>query len=172
MNSPKFAPKTELKSAGIESLIIAPSAGKLGGFRSITASSAQEDLAAAKAMDGDPTTFWHSAWQSSPAKFPHELVLEFEAPRTIAGFTALPRQDGNRNGVDCRLRLLCQPRRHQLGATGGARHFCSGCAGEDGSLSCTGDRAASSSWLRLRGHANGPWASLAELNLIPAKPHP
>ena len=32
MNSPKFAPKTELKSAEIESLIIAPSAGKLGAL--------------------------------------------------------------------------------------------------------------------------------------------
>ncbi len=98
MDSSKFAPKTELKSAEIESLIIVPSLGKLGAIRSITASSAQEDLAAEKAIDGDPTTFWHTAWQASPAKFPHELVLELEAPRMIAGFTALPRQDGNRNG--------------------------------------------------------------------------
>ena len=48
--------------------------------------------AAAKAIDGDATTFWHTDWVDSPAH-PHTLVIDIGRPRPLAGFTYLPRQD-------------------------------------------------------------------------------
>ena len=41
---------------------------------------------------------WHSSW-SSPVAKPHYLQVQFDKQRTFTGFTALPRQDGNVNGM-------------------------------------------------------------------------
>ena len=64
----------------------------------IHADSEEEDYSAANAMDGDPNTMWHTPWDESAPKFPHELVVEFPKPVLLTGLTCLPRQDGNRNG--------------------------------------------------------------------------
>lgn len=47
---------------------------------------------AAKAIDDDPSTFWHTDWSKSPGH-PHELVVDLGRPVDAAGFTYLPRQD-------------------------------------------------------------------------------
>lgn len=47
---------------------------------------------AAKAVDGDPATFWHTRWENPP-NHPHTLTIDLGAVRDIAGITYLPRQD-------------------------------------------------------------------------------
>jgi len=59
---------------------------------------AGEDNAAANAIDGNPATFWHTAWNSDLA-LPHHLTVDMGRAHRIAGFTYLPRQDGNANGT-------------------------------------------------------------------------
>jgi beta-galactosidase/beta-glucuronidase len=49
------------------------------------------------AFDGDPETIWHTPWSELAAGCAHEIVVEFDSVKTLAGFSALPRQDGNHN---------------------------------------------------------------------------
>ena len=60
---------------------------------------AGENGAGKNAVDGDPTTIWHTQWQDAAPEPPHEIVIELTPPATIKGFTYLPRQDDNENGT-------------------------------------------------------------------------
>lgn len=61
------------------------------------------DRRAASAVDGDPTTHWHSQFQPQRLEHPHELILDLGASYTIKGFRYLARQDRGWNGTfkDC-----------------------------------------------------------------------
>ncbi|MFF5448652.1 TIM-barrel domain-containing protein [Streptomyces sp. NPDC012888] len=59
---------------------------------------AAENGAAARAVDGDPATFWHTAWSAAPAPLPHEIHIDLGARWTVDGVGYLPRQDGGVNG--------------------------------------------------------------------------
>jgi alpha-L-fucosidase len=56
------------------------------------------DNAAACAIDGDSSTFWHTRWNED-LKLPHFITVDMGKPHRIAGLTYLPRQDGNPNGT-------------------------------------------------------------------------
>jgi len=60
---------------------------------------AGEDGKAANAVDGKPDTFWHTQWQGSAPRHPHEVVIELIPPSLIKGFIYLPRQDSQDNGT-------------------------------------------------------------------------
>lgn len=56
---------------------------------------------ATNAIDGNPATFWHSAWVvggMGDAPLPHELVVDLGMPQQITGFRYLPRPMGE-NGL-------------------------------------------------------------------------
>ena len=50
------------------------------------------------AIDGDPKTLWHTAWDAPAPNFPHTIVIQFPSARTMQGITVLPRQDDSPNG--------------------------------------------------------------------------
>jgi alpha-L-fucosidase len=56
------------------------------------------DNSAARAIDGDSSTFWHTRWNADQ-KQPHTITVDMGVSHRIAGFTYLPRQDGLLNGV-------------------------------------------------------------------------
>jgi alpha-L-fucosidase len=56
------------------------------------------DNSAANAIDGNSSTFWHTRWNDD-LSLPHNLTVDMGSPHRIAGFTYLPRQDGNPNGT-------------------------------------------------------------------------
>jgi hypothetical protein len=60
---------------------------------------AGEDGRGANAVDGNPSTFWHTQWQDDSPPPPHEIIIELATPRRIKGFTYLPRQDEEVNGT-------------------------------------------------------------------------
>jgi len=41
---------------------------------------------AAEIIDGDETTYWHSAWQSGTAKYPHVIVVDMQKKQDVNGF--------------------------------------------------------------------------------------
>jgi endo-alpha-N-acetylgalactosaminidase len=56
--------------------------------------------AATSALDGNPSTLWHSAWSEvpTPAGFPHHITLDLGSTYQVDGFGYLPRQSGT-NGM-------------------------------------------------------------------------
>lgn len=63
-----------------------------------TATSQHVGYEAARALDGDPATIWHSEWQP-PAPLPQSITIDLGANADVEGLTYLPRQDGNQNGI-------------------------------------------------------------------------
>jgi alpha-L-fucosidase len=57
-----------------------------------------ENNAAANAIDNNSSTFWHTRWNDD-LTLPHYITVDMGASHRIAGFTYLPRQDGNPNGT-------------------------------------------------------------------------
>ncbi|WP_246486062.1 endo-alpha-N-acetylgalactosaminidase family protein [Kribbella qitaiheensis] len=56
--------------------------------------------AAVGALDGDPSTLWHTAWSEvpTPATYPHHITLDLGTTYQVDGFSYLPRQSGT-NGM-------------------------------------------------------------------------
>lgn len=56
--------------------------------------------AATKAIDGDPATFWHSRWATTPVPgFPHWIALDLGGDHEVAGLSYLPRQAGTNGRI-------------------------------------------------------------------------
>jgi len=66
------------------------------------------DNSAARAIDGDSSTIWHTRWNAGQ-KQPHFITVDMGRPHPIAGFTYLPRQDGLLNGVVDEYRFETSP---------------------------------------------------------------
>jgi alpha-L-fucosidase len=49
--------------------------------------------AAAKAIDGNTQSYWHSSWNEPVTNHPHHLTVDMGLEVTVGGFTYLPRQD-------------------------------------------------------------------------------
>ncbi|MCR5820580.1 MAG: discoidin domain-containing protein [Bacteroidaceae bacterium] len=64
----------------------------------LACSSEEPGNSAARLVDGDPGTIWHSAYGVTVTKYPHIVDFDCGEPKTIKGFTYLPRQDGGNNG--------------------------------------------------------------------------
>lgn len=63
-----------------------------------TASSHQDNGSApSKALDGDPSTIWHSKWDITT--MPHWIDLEMAEPTSVDGLTYVPRQTGTNGNV-------------------------------------------------------------------------
>jgi beta-galactosidase len=169
MTSKKFTPATELTGHEIQSLFAQPNETKLRGVRSIRADSEQGGYGAQEAADGDPNTMWHTSWDDDRAKFPHELVIEFDSPRKLAGFTALPRQDGNHNGWIKDFAVYASNDGQHWGEPLVKSSFA-----DDAKLKTVPFPAPiTATWLKLvalSGYAKGPFASLAEFNVFPSSP--
>lgn len=50
------------------------------------------------AIDGDPTTYWHSAWQSGTSRLPGYITIDLGVEYDVDGVSYLPRQS-NANGL-------------------------------------------------------------------------
>ena len=58
-----------------------------------------ENAPAARAIDGDIYTFWHTQWAGGNPPPPHAFTVNLGAPRTIGGFRYLPRSGGGNGTV-------------------------------------------------------------------------
>ncbi|BBO82767.1 hypothetical protein DSCO28_33330 [Desulfosarcina ovata subsp. sediminis] len=53
-----------------------------------------------EAIDGDPSTIWHTQWGDGAPSHPHYLQIGLEEPVNICGFRYLPRQDMENGRID------------------------------------------------------------------------
>jgi beta-galactosidase len=54
---------------------------------------------AGQAIDGNPSTFWHTKWGESEPKPPHEIQVELGACYELTAVTYLPRQDSDHGRI-------------------------------------------------------------------------
>jgi galactose oxidase len=54
--------------------------------------------AAIEALDGDPTTLWHTQYTNGAAPFPHYFTIDMRTNLPVKALQYLPRQDGGANG--------------------------------------------------------------------------
>ncbi len=53
---------------------------------------------AARMVDGNSETIWHTAYGVTVTKYPHSIDFDCGEQKTVKGFSYLPRQDGSPNG--------------------------------------------------------------------------
>jgi hypothetical protein len=168
MASGRFTPATELTEEQIGGLMNTNKPAGLRGVRRITADSEQPGYDAENAIDGDAQTFWHTSWDNDAPEFPHELTIELDTPQALAGFVATPRQDGNRNGWIKDYAFYTSLDGESWGNPVAKGVFPAGQKPKTVNFASP----VTARFVRLTalsGYADGPWASLAELNLIQAQ---
>ncbi|MGA2245537.1 MAG: discoidin domain-containing protein [Verrucomicrobiota bacterium] len=169
--STRFDPVTELSTNLLEQLFVPHFANRLQALRAkIHADSeAGGNYGASLALDGDPDTIWHTPWGESAPDFPHELVVELAGPVKLAGITCLPRQDGNQNGWIRNFAVFTSADGRNWGepvATGAFPQ-------NDELHTVKFAQPVEARFLKLVAknsfNPSAPYASLAELNIIPEK---
>lgn len=96
--SSRFQPAAELQLSQVQALFRELTLTEKLGARVIRTDSAHRGHSATLLLDGDPTTIWHTKWGEGAPGFPHEVVIGFDQTATLGGLMLLPRQDRNPNG--------------------------------------------------------------------------
>ncbi|MEU1400451.1 discoidin domain-containing protein [Micromonospora zamorensis] len=122
-----------------------------------------ENGAATNAFDGNPATFWHSAWSSTAAPLPHEIQIDLGATYQVDGLRYLPRQDGGVNGRIGRYEVYVSDSPSNWGTA-----VASGTFADTSTQKVVPFTAARSGrYVRLRAlseaGARGPWTTMADL---------
>jgi hypothetical protein len=186
--SEAFHPKSELSAETLEKLF-APAIGGLMqrlGAKVIAADSQAADYPAENVVDGDPQTIWHTPWNDPAPPFPHYLVIEFPKPVALHGLKVLPRQDMSNGRIKDYEVFVSHDGRH-WGAAVKKGKFSNSAdlqvidlnsprpySGEGGHhVPMVGVRAVSTGsrflkFVALSSFENKPYASMAELEVIPA----
>lgn len=86
----------------------------------LTADSEHAGYEAWRAMDGDPSTLWHTNFSTAQTPLPHTLAADLRASREIKGFVLTPRQDGGANGVVVRYEAYVTDNPASLGTPAAA----------------------------------------------------
>lgn len=167
MAGERFQPQVELKAEQVRGLFAAPSAIERLGGRVVGADSFEPGYESEKAIDGDPSTFWHTPWTAEKPGYPHDIRVEFKTPVRVKGVTILFRQDGNPNGWIKEYSVSVSADGKDWG-----RPVAEGSFARDANLKTIRFAApAEAKFLRVTaksGFGGDPFTSLAELDVIPA----
>ncbi len=91
MAAARFDPKYGMTTQQVADLLREPALlQKLGA--TATADSSHPGYGPELAIDGDPTTIWHTSWEPMAPR-PHSLTLDLKKPVRLLGLTYQPRQD-------------------------------------------------------------------------------
>jgi hypothetical protein len=107
--SAAFAPHQELEAGLLEGLFVPKYANKLQELGAKVRADSEDrghDHLAEYVLDGDPATFWHTAWGAKNAPMPHNLVVDMGREISLKGLTYLPRQDQS-NGRIATAEIFC-----------------------------------------------------------------
>lgn len=91
MASDQFSPQFTMTTRQVADLFAEPGPlQKLGA--TVAADNSHPNHGPELAIDGNPTTIWHTNWEPM-APMPHHLILDLKKPVRVRGLTYLPRQD-------------------------------------------------------------------------------
>jgi hypothetical protein len=93
MNSPRFDPSVSLEVSQVKALFQPPAAMRALGGKILGTDSEAPNHEAAKAIDGNPATIWHTQYEPAQPDYPHELKIDLGKSVPIRGLSYLPRQD-------------------------------------------------------------------------------
>ena len=126
------------------------------------------DNAAAHAIDNNSSTYWHTRWNTD-LKLPHYLTVDMGSSHRIAGFTYLPRQDGNPNGTVENYRFETSPDETNWSSRIASGTFAN--IRNNPSLQAVTFAPVNARFFRftaLREINGNGWASAAEISVLPA----
>ncbi|MCX7886199.1 MAG: discoidin domain-containing protein [Verrucomicrobiae bacterium] len=165
MASDKFAPKHTLTPQAVRSLFNPPLP-----FHFVSASSHAPNHEVTNAFDCDPSTIWHTAgylgppWSHPLSDYPHELTLEFFAPKKISGITCLPPQDKGPGRIKDFAIKVSEDGQHWCEIARGAFSW------DKKPVTVNFKQPVQTRWLKFVAITSldpaRPYAALAELNLI------
>ena len=119
---------------------------------------------AAKAIDGDPGSHWHTRWQNELAKHPHEIVIDLGTERQVRGIRYLARQDAGWNGAFRECEVFVSDSREVFGEPCARPTFGKV---KDAQEVLFAPREGRYLKIRVLSEVGGgPWASMAELGVV------
>ncbi|MEU0880962.1 discoidin domain-containing protein [Lentzea sp. NPDC005914] len=137
-----------------------------------TASSEETGVdVAARVLDGDRATIWHSRWRTA-SSLPQWLTIDMRSAQRVSGLVYTPRS-GQKNGRIGRYEIHLS----QDGTTWGGP-VTTGTMADDEAVKTIGFAVSSARYVRLTALSEagerGPWASAAEIGLLgdPGQPPP
>lgn len=146
----------------------APAASAVTGLKVVRVDSEEtvgENAKGANAVDGDPSTFWHTQWQDASPELPHEIVIELPQATNIKGFTYLPRQDESENGTIKDYEFYVSADGANFGSP-----VAKGSFENSKSKKTVSFEPASCRFVKLRALSevnDGAWTSAAEIGVVP-----
>ena len=120
---------------------------------------------ASNAIDGNPTTVWHSRFGNRVAGHPHELVIDLGATYEIAGFRYLARQDDGWNGAFAKADFSVSDDADSFGEPDVAASFSK--IRKAQAANCPAPKRGR--FVRVRAHSEvggNPWGSAAEIGVV------
>src|SRR5262249_5457173 len=126
-----------------------------------------EDGHAKNAFDGSASTIWHTQYTGSTPAHPHEIQIDLGATYAIQGFRYLPRQDKDDHGMVADYQFY-----GSMSSTNWGAAVATGTFNSDRTAKVVPFALTMARYIRFvaLSEINGqPWASVAELDLVPAQ---
>ncbi|KAL8939590.1 MAG: hypothetical protein Q9216_003270 [Gyalolechia sp. 2 TL-2023] len=130
----------------------------------VSVDSFQTGNEAARVLDGNTGTLWHTQWTPTNAALPHSITIDMKKTVNVNGLRYLPRQDGTKNG---------NIGQHTIEISLDGTTFTKVASGtylDDSSLKSTPFTTTPARYVRLSAQTEaggrGPWTSAAEINVL------
>ncbi|KAL9029978.1 MAG: hypothetical protein Q9196_001844 [Gyalolechia fulgens] len=130
----------------------------------VSVDSFQTGNEAARVLDGNTGTFWHTQYTPTNAALPHSITIDMKKTVNVNGLNYLPRQDGSKNG---------NIGQHSIEISLDGTTFTQVASGtylDDGSLKSTPFTTTPARYVRLSAQTEaggrGPWTTAAEINIL------
>ena len=124
----------------------------------------RENGAAINAIDGDPSTIWHTEWSSSKPSCPHEIQINLGGTYAISGLRYLPRQDGSINGIVAKYAVYVSADGKTWGSAVAQGTFAKDTT--EKTINFSAQNAQYVRFVALSEINGGPWTSMAELSVM------
>ena len=164
MQSDRFAPSQSLDIKLVRSLLRKPSL--LSQAKVIDVDSEAVGHEGSNAIDGNPTTIWHTEWEGSAPQYPHQITIELHEQTEIKGLIYLPRQNMS-NGWIAEYKVYVSTDGENFGDAVAAGTFQKGRDKKNITFGKT-QKAKFIRFVAVSGFDGQIFASVAELDLIPA----
>lgn len=170
MGSAVFQPKQELTFEQLSTFLGEDKHTTLQmlGATVVKVDSEEPDFPASNAIDGDPDTFWHTAYSDGEAPYPHEIQIDMQKSVELSGFKYLPRQD-MQNGWFTDYELYVSEDGKDWGAPAAKGVF----PRNSDEQVVRFDKPRRGRFIRLvalKGITDRPWAGIAELDILTTTP--